>query len=150
MKYCLNCGRELFDRDNYCDKCNHNIFIYENECNKIIREINNANKLQQKILLKNDIYKKVYDLIINKPKEHFNYNVPNNNFETEQEHFNRINKHTINNPQQTYTPKCPICGSTNLSKISTVTKATKIELFGIFGAGDIGKTWKCKNCGSRF
>lgn len=47
-------------------------------------------------------------------------------------------------------PKCPICGSANLSKISTVTKATKIGLFGIFGAGDIGKTWKCKNCGSRF
>lgn len=59
-------------------------------------------------------------------------------------------KPVLNNPQQTYTPKCPICGSANLSKISTVTKATKIGLFGIFGAGDIGKTWKCKNCGSRF
>lgn len=60
------------------------------------------------------------------------------------------NEIPINNPQQTYTPKCPICGSANLSKISTVTKATKIGLLGIFGAGDIGKTWKCKNCGSRF
>lgn len=59
-------------------------------------------------------------------------------------------KPVLNSPQQTYTPKCPICGSANLSKISTVTKATKIGLFGIFGAGDIGKTWKCKNCGSRF
>lgn len=47
-------------------------------------------------------------------------------------------------------PKCPTCGSTNLSKISTVKKATKIGLFGIFGAGDIGKTYKCNNCGSRF
>lgn len=46
--------------------------------------------------------------------------------------------------------KCPICNSTNLSKISTIKKATKIGLFGIFGAGDIGKTWKCNNCGSRF
>ena len=48
------------------------------------------------------------------------------------------------------TPKCPICNSTNLSKISTVKKATKVSLFGIFGAGDIGKTWKCNNCGSKF
>ena len=47
-------------------------------------------------------------------------------------------------------PRCPTCNSTNLSKISNVKKATKIGLFGIFGAGDIGKTWKCNNCGSKF
>ena len=47
-------------------------------------------------------------------------------------------------------PKCPICGSANLSKISTLKKASKVGLFGIFGAGDIGKTWKCNNCGSKF
>lgn len=47
-------------------------------------------------------------------------------------------------------PKCPICQSTNLSKISTATKAMKIAAFGIFGMGDNGKTWKCNNCGSRF
>lgn len=47
-------------------------------------------------------------------------------------------------------PHCPICNSTNLLKISTVKKATKIGLFGIFGAGDVGKTYKCNNCGSRF
>lgn len=47
-------------------------------------------------------------------------------------------------------PKCPICGSTNLSKLSNVGKAAKIGLFGILGAGDLGKTWKCNNCGSKF
>ena len=47
-------------------------------------------------------------------------------------------------------PKCPTCSSTNLSKISAVKKATKVGLFGIFGAGDIGKTYKCNNCGSKF
>ena len=47
-------------------------------------------------------------------------------------------------------PKCPICNSTKLSKISTASKATKVGLFGIFGAGDLGKTWKCNNCGSKF
>lgn len=49
-----------------------------------------------------------------------------------------------------HSPKCPICQSTNLSKISSLKKAAKVGLFGIFGAGDIGKTWKCNNCGSRF
>ena len=48
------------------------------------------------------------------------------------------------------TPKCPICQSTNLSKITAVQKAGKIALFGIFGMGDNGKTWRCNNCGSKF
>lgn len=47
-------------------------------------------------------------------------------------------------------PKCPICQSTNLSKITTAQKAGKIALFGIFGMGDSGKTWKCNSCGSKF
>lgn len=47
-------------------------------------------------------------------------------------------------------PHCPICNSTNLSKITTTHKVVKIAAFGIFGMGDNGKTWKCNNCGSRF
>lgn len=47
-------------------------------------------------------------------------------------------------------PKCPICQSTNLSKITVTKKAMKIAAFGIFGMGDNGKTYKCNNCGSKF
>lgn len=47
-------------------------------------------------------------------------------------------------------PKCPICQSTNLSKITATKKVMKIAAFGIFGLGDNGKTWKCNNCGSKF
>ena len=47
-------------------------------------------------------------------------------------------------------PKCPTCGSTDLSKISGMKKAAKVGFFGIFGAGDLGKTWKCNNCGSKW
>ena len=49
-----------------------------------------------------------------------------------------------------HVPKCPICGSTNLQKLSGLGKGAKIAAFGLFGAGDIGKTYKCKNCGSKF
>lgn len=52
--------------------------------------------------------------------------------------------------QKANVPRCPICGSTNLSKITITHKAGKIALFGIFGMGDNGKTWKCNNCGSKF
>lgn len=47
-------------------------------------------------------------------------------------------------------PKCPICQSTNLSKITATKKVMKIAAFGIFGMGDNGKTWKCDSCGSKF
>ncbi len=53
-------------------------------------------------------------------------------------------------PSPTGIPKCPICGSTSLSRISTSKKVAKIAFFGLYGAGDIGKTWKCNNCDSRF
>lgn len=53
-------------------------------------------------------------------------------------------------PSTSNVPKCPICGSTNLSKISTLTKAAKISAFGIYGTGDVGKTYKCNHCGVRF
>lgn len=53
-------------------------------------------------------------------------------------------------PKERNIPRCPICGSTSLTKISAAKKAAKIGFFGIFGAGDIGKTWKCNHCGSKF
>ena len=49
-----------------------------------------------------------------------------------------------------YVPKCPTCGSPDITKISGVTKAAKVGAFGIFGSGDIGKTYKCRNCGSKW
>ena len=63
--------------------------------------------------------------------------------------MNKIKESTPNILQYNE-PKCPICNSTNLSKLSNVGKVAKVGLFGIFGAGDIGKTWKCNNCGSKF
>ena len=45
-------------------------------------------------------------------------------------------------------PKCPTCGSENLSRISGI---GTISIFGNFGItnGDAGKTFKCNNCGYR-
>ena len=150
MKYCSKCGRELLDKDIECDKCESTDFIPEKECEEIIKKINNSNMISKKKLLKDPIYKMVYDFIINKPKDYFNPCVSNSNNESSEEFFDRINRHTINKTEKLSIPHCPTCGSTNLSKISNVGKAAKIGLFGIFGAGDLGKTWKCNNCGSKW
>ena len=46
-------------------------------------------------------------------------------------------------------PKCPTCGSTNLSRLSGV---GMITMFGGFGVtdGNAGKTFQCNNCGYRW
>jgi hypothetical protein len=42
-------------------------------------------------------------------------------------------------------PKCPNCGSTNISPISTMSRATSVALVGI-ASSKIGKQYECKNC----
>ena len=144
MKYCSKCGRELFDKDIECDKCKSIDFISEKECKEIIQEINNANIFSKKKLLKNPIYKMV-NFIINKPKDYFNACIINSNNNSNEEYFDRIKKHTINNKQQNI-PKCPTCGSTNVRKMGGVERGASIAAFGIFSK-KINKTFKCGNCG---
>ena len=145
MKYCSKCGRELFDKDIECDKCKSIDFISEKECKEIIREINNANMFSKKKLLKDPIYKMVNDFIINKPKDYFNAYIINSNNDSNEEYFDRIKKHTINNKQKNI-PKWPTCGSTNIRKIGGIERGASIAAFGIFSK-KINKTFKCGNCG---
>lgn len=44
-------------------------------------------------------------------------------------------------------PKCPYCGSTNISKISTLNRTVSVGLLGL-ASSKIGKTHKCNKCGS--
>ena len=48
-------------------------------------------------------------------------------------------------------PKCPTCGSVDVSKISAGTKVAKTAAFGVLGAmSDAGKSWKCRKCGCKW
>lgn len=49
--------------------------------------------------------------------------------------------------EQARTPKCPSCGSSNISKIGLVNRVVSTKLFGL-ASSKIGKTHKCNNCGS--
>jgi len=44
-------------------------------------------------------------------------------------------------------PKCPTCGSTNISKIGVISRAVSISFFGL-ASSKIGKTHKCNSCGT--
>jgi hypothetical protein len=48
--------------------------------------------------------------------------------------------------QQRNVPKCPTCGSTNISKIGTLNRMASVGFFGL-ASSKIGKTQKCNNCG---
>lgn len=49
--------------------------------------------------------------------------------------------------EQARTPKCPSCGSSNISKIGVVSRAVSLKLVGL-ASSKIGKTHKCNNCGT--
>lgn len=150
MKYCSKCGRELFDKDIVCDKCKSTDFISKKECEEIIQKINNSNTISRKILLKDPIYKMVYNFIINKPRDYFNPCIANgNNNESNEEYFERINEHTINKIKQENILKCPYCQSTNISKIGTLNRVLSVSMFGL-ASKKIGKQWHCNSCKSDF
>ena len=48
-------------------------------------------------------------------------------------------------PTQSNIPKCPTCGSTNLSKVSTMSKAGSVFMWGLLSQ-KVKKTWHCNNC----
>ena len=50
-----------------------------------------------------------------------------------------------NNIKTDNQPKCPTCGSTDLSKVSTISKAGSVALWGLFSQ-KVKKTWHCNNC----
>lgn len=44
-------------------------------------------------------------------------------------------------------PKCPSCGSSNISKIGIINRAVSTHFFGL-ASSKIGKTHKCNHCGT--
>lgn len=51
--------------------------------------------------------------------------------------------------QDTNTPHCPTCGSTNVEKISVGKKVVGGAMFGLFSS-NVRKTMVCRNCGFKF
>ncbi|MCM1246094.1 MAG: hypothetical protein NC293_10680 [Roseburia sp.] len=52
--------------------------------------------------------------------------------------------------EREHIPRCPICQSTRLSKISMGRKFLEAGFGGIWGMDVMGKTYECRNCGSKF
>ncbi len=152
MKICIECGRELFDYDELCDRCNSNNIIIEKEYRNIIEELKNTNVLKRNKLLQDSNYKKIYDRM-QQPKNQISKPVILQNkqtVESDEEYWERINKHTINRPNKNNpVVECPYCHSTDTKRISAMNRVVSTGLFG-FGSKKIGKQYHCNKCKSDF
>lgn len=141
--YCKCCGKIHESGQYMCDKCGA-IETYV-ICNHEL-----------------DYYKSLSEKLYGDHKHWYEFLIPEikSNKEFDEQKFNRIDPDEAyrstykiptyfdENSHQCY-PRCPICGSTNIQKISGMRKTASAILFGIFST-DIGKTFKCKNCGIKF
>lgn len=136
-KFCDICGTTV-DDDNLekCPKCFSNKWSV-NELYSDLKRISSDESFIQAMIKLHDEDPIEYQLKLQQLKNA--KEVERNNNQIRQEYYTNKN-----------VPQCPICQSTDLSKISSVWKAASIGLFSLFGADDIGKTWECNNCGCKF
>lgn len=128
---------------------NDKISYYKFYCSSEMDDIKATSKhINDKYFIDSgDFLRKVYnylDLTPN-PARHFLYQLMDSDFTLKE--FNGESLSEFTQKQVAYInskPKCPICGSTNISKISTMNRATSIVGLGILSK-KIGKQWKCNN-----
>ena len=127
-KKCISCGSDLFgtgkDRTTFWKRSED-----KQECRRLLKRF--AETVREEYVYNNPLFDKA------------KYEAR----EQEDREWAERNKAGLN-PLDNL-PKCPTCGSTNLSRLSGV---GMITMFGGFGVtdGNAGKTFKCNNCGYRW
>lgn len=143
--FCKKCGRLAFGNpclEERCDVCGTVMvqvpqkYIQENEILTYKEGEKRAIKLREELVKTSPEFDQYLfdhrdEILSKKPVE----------FEAKMAHGRAVLE------EKSKTPKCPSCGSTNVSKISVVNRMVSTGLFGL-ASSKIGKTHKCNNCGS--
>lgn len=149
MQYCPHCGLTriivLGNRKSKCGYCNYTLKDTNESCYEI-------NILGEREGIDDDEYVRIHYVYNNpeydknaeeyrkiKYKEELEELKHRNNAEFTEKFFAERNAANL--------PKCPSCGSTNISKIGIGERAVSVGLFGIL-SNKIGKSHKCNNCGN--
>lgn len=141
LSYCKKCGRTLqgiFELETICDVCGSHTYEVPREYidNFRWRDGDGKQALIEELVKTSPEFDQYLfehkDEILAKQSAEFN---------AKMKHGKAILE------EQTRTPKCPSCGSSNISKIGLVNRAVSTKLFGL-ASSKIGKTHKCNNCGS--
>lgn len=140
--YCKKCGRvvqEVYGRDKQiCDYCNS------------ILEYIPKQFLIKEVMLNDDTKQQFIDEYIKSSPEFDQYLFDHRDedlFKRRIENKAKLEHGKAVLEEQARTPKCPSCGSSNISKIGIVGRAVSFNLVG-FASSKIGKTHKCNKCGT--
>lgn len=122
----------------YCPKCGHSFPEDWDECNECEVELVYEEKDREIIMTEEE--KKYYD---DRSRHYLN-----------REFINRgesltFEAYPYKNKKEEFTPKCPICGSTDLKKLSALDRGASAFMWGL-GSNKIGKTYECRKCKSTF
>lgn len=135
--YCPICGLTVFPHNDICPRCKNYITP--------IRSMHESGYYGEKALQLYDDKKQWRKVLIDEEVSHNPQYNPNTTVHNAvEEHQRRIDKIFAPKTDEN-TLKCPICGSTNVTKISTVNRAVSIGLLGL-ASSKIGKQYECKKC----
>lgn len=133
--YCKKCGRIVQEQYNKqtqkCDYCN-------NELNYVPKQFLIG---QRGVIFNDDLKEQFINEYIKSSPEFDQYRFDHR----DQDMFEQRMAYRAAISKQSNTPKCPTCGSTNLSKVSTMSKAGSVFMWGLFSQ-KVKKTWHCNNC----
>ncbi len=139
--YCKKCGRivqEVYGRDKQiCDYC-HSILEYIPKQFLIGK---------RGIALNDDLKQQFIDEYIKSSPEFDQYLFEHRDEDLFKRRMEDSAKLEHGKAILAQTPKCPSCGSSNISSIGVLDRAVSFSMVG-FASSKLGKTHKCNHCGT--
>lgn len=146
LYYCKKCGRIIFLFDSWervCDCCKSDVYPVPEQY--LSSEFSINEDLKENFVNEYVKISPEFDQCLYKNRE--------NNAMQHADDFDKYNSALEHGKaileEQSRSPKCTYCGSTNIKKIGLLNRAISTELWGL-GSKKIGKQFHCNNCGADF
>ena len=138
LYYCKKCGRIILDK-NQCDCCKSQTFPVPEKYWLDGLDFMIDNKTKQAL---------IEELVKNSPEfDQYLFDHRDEILAKQSTEFNAKMAHGKSIlEEQSNSPKCPTCGSSNVQNIGTGERVASVAMFGLLSK-KINKSFKCNNCG---